>query len=248
MKRLVENKKTVTVLFAVDENNDVYRIARFTERVHDEEHYYWSQIGNVIRCAERKDITSLLKKEEEYIPPLSQWNLLWYFKNRNGDEYREVAEVLYRAGFKKQAKGFYMLIVRTDYNNNSDKHELYYITKSEVGAEILFKEPCCALEYPMENTEFYASAKTEDEKNPVHLRYSHEFTNKWSHWSVSDKEPILSGEFLFEKFREQGCYKTVSESFATPHKLDVVGWSFADEEHFKLTPSGIFYLTLTNPN
>ena len=44
MKRLVENKKTVAVLFAVDENNDVYRIARFTERVHDEEHYYWSQM------------------------------------------------------------------------------------------------------------------------------------------------------------------------------------------------------------
>ena len=242
------NKRKVSVLFAVDEYRDIYRIARFTERIRNEERYCWSQIGKLACCAEQKDSNSILKKEEGYMDPISRWEPICYFRHQNGIEYQQVTDMLYRAGFKKQAKGLYLLEVSTDYNRNSETHELYYFTKGSLNCEFLFKKPTDNFLLPGTNTEFYACGQVKEGKREIHLRHHHEFSTKWNDWYVLDKGHPISKEFLLKKLQQQGCYATGSESFPPLRDFSFVGWTYADDEQFKLTPDGIHFLKVFNQN
>ena len=135
-----ENKETVTIIFAVDANHDLYKVARFTEKIYNKQRYCWSHLGNLVYCAEQSGDDAPVKRDENYFDPITRYELMYYFRNPNESEFYRVSEMLKRSGFDKKAVAFYMLIITVDCDTNKEQHHMYFITKCDLGVEYMFLE------------------------------------------------------------------------------------------------------------
>jgi len=240
-----ENKETVTIIFAVDANHDLYKVARFTEKIYNKQRYCWSHLGNLVYCAEQSGDDAPVKRDENYFEPITRYELMYYFRNPNESEFYRVSEMLKRSGFDKKAVAFYMLIITVDCDTNKEQHHMYFITKCDLGVEYVFRKPVEKVSVGRDNTEFYAYGETYHNNKKIYTRRKHQFAGTWSDEYYLDG-PRIDENALFEELHLQAITLSGSYDSVPPEEISFVSWTYADDKHFKLTQDGIKYLEIHN--
>lgn len=248
---MAEEFRNVSVVFAEDHKNNIYKIARFTEKGLGDEYEFWSHIGDMhgYSC----DSPYGIRKDEYFRKPIKSVDLLHYMRSEADEGSRTVAEALSMANFITPIKAFHHIIIESDtaYAYQLFEHRRFSVANRHLGYEILLPTHGEQLALPGACSEFYsrATVKPKDSKHPYTTHYSHEYTSEWcwNHNSVKDK--VVDKDVITKGLRNSAKFLHLHEDNFEIDSIDeaiVIGWTYADETKCKLTPDGIHYTKIYN--
>jgi hypothetical protein len=250
---MAEEFRNVSVVFAEDHKNNIYKIARFTEKGLGDDYDFWSHINGCNGYSFNGPYDNEVSKSEHFLKPITCTELLSYMRGHSDVGSRQVVEMLNMAQFSIPIKAFHYVVIESDIAHGFETFEYRQITRStkHLGYEILFPTVNEQLALPGANSEFYSRAyiraKGERRKYPVH--YSHEYMSEWCYNHNSVKEKIVDNDIILSGLRECKQSWFLCENDVEIEPIDealAIGWTFADESNFKLTPDGIRYTKIKN--
>lgn len=246
---MAEEFRNVSVVFAEDHKNNIYKIARFTEKGLGDEYEFWSHIGDMhgYSC----DSPYGIRKDEHFFHPIKSNELQSYMQGLPDIGSRRVTQMLRMAKFSIPIKAFHHVQIESDIAYGFQTFEHSVITGSRLGYESVLPEKNEQLSLEGENSEFYARtcAKRKDGRQKEIVHFSHEYTSEWD-WNHNQvKSMYVDNEFLFSCLLKEARMRYLRNENVEFEPLDeaiVIGWTYADETKCKLTPDGIHYTKIYN--